>query len=119
MIFQRKHHTAFFGARQAALDSANNPLESFLFGVTREDRFDAALFHQLIEVFDGAPAASIDAKARNAERVANLNAFFGVLDLAGDFVGVRTKECLVRGKTGETDAFAEGLALELLKINAV
>src|ERR1043166_210034 len=119
MILQREHHAAFFGACQTSFDSPDHPFKAFFLRVARKDGFDTPLFHQLVEVFDRSPAASVDAQAGDAHCVTDLDALLRVLDFASHLVGIGRKERLMRGEADETYAFAESLTLEFLEISTM
>src|SRR5437762_11724214 len=79
IVFQREDDTAFRSLRQTPLNSLDTPLETLLFGVTVEDRFDTAIGHQGVEI-NRVPAAGVDANAWNAKMIRDLNASLGTLD---------------------------------------
>ena len=118
VVFQSEHHAAFLGFGEAALDAFDAPLEALFLRVAGQDRLDAAVLHQLVEVLRGAPAAGVDADARAAEFVSDLDALLGVLDVLGEFLGLRLHEALVRGDAANLEAVAEGVALELAQVGA-
>src|SRR5438132_560607 len=84
---------AFRSLRQTPLNALDTPLETLLFGVTVEDRFDTPIGHQGVEI-NRVPAAGVDANGWNAKLIGDLNAFLRVLDVFADHLRLWTHEVL-------------------------
>jgi hypothetical protein len=116
MILEGQHHAAFLRLWQAALDAFDAPLEAFLFGVAREHWLDPPVLHQLIEVLRRPPPPRVDADRGTAQLVGDLDALLRVLDVLGEFVGLRLHKALVRGHAGNGQPVEEGVTLELAQV---
>src|SRR5206468_9131593 len=108
---------ALFGFRETALNAVHTPLETFLFGVTGQDRFDAAVGHERVEI-NRVPASGVDADARDAELISDLNALLRVLDIFTDHFRFRTDEILVSGEADQIDAVGKRAALQFVAVSA-
>jgi hypothetical protein len=79
--------------------------------MTRQDRFDAAVLHQLIETLRRAPTTGVDADTRGAEFILDLEALVGVLHISRNFVFLGTDKTLVRGQANQIHAIEERVPL--------
>src|SRR6266498_4140947 len=117
MIFQGENHAALFGFRETALDAVNTPLEAFLLSVAVQDGFDAAVRHEGVEIHR-VPASGVDADARDAELISDLDAFLRVLDILTDHFRFRADEILVSGEADQINAVGKRAALQFVAVRA-
>ena len=105
-----QHRSALLRFTHARLQALDAPFETVIFGMAGKDGFDAAGFHEIVEVFDGIPAAGIDADARDAQFVGDIEAFESVIDFFLTIGGVGLDEILVNGQADERDTVPEGMS---------
>src|SRR5207302_2735770 len=117
MIFQREDHAAFLRFGQATVNAVDTPLESFLLSVAGDDRLEAAIRHERIEIHR-VPAAGVDANARDAELIGDLEAFLRVFDVLTYGFGFRTDKVLMRPKADQIDTAREVEPFQFVTIRA-
>jgi hypothetical protein len=119
VVFEAEQDAALGGFGEARLDAVDAPLETLVLGMTWEDGFLAAGFHELIERADGVPASGVEADAGDAEFVGDFDAFMGVFDLLPAVFGVGVDEILMDREADEVDALAEGVAFKCLQVGSM
>jgi hypothetical protein len=111
-----ENHAALLGLEQALLDAVDDPLEAVFFGVAGQDRLDAAIGHQFVEVPARAPSAGVEADDRNAESVSGLNLPQRQVDVLLAFLFIWRDEPLMCRHTAEIQAVDECVTFDLLQV---
>src|SRR5213075_1805794 len=107
------NHTAFLGFGQTPLNAVQTPLKTFFFGVAGQDRFDAAVGHEGVEI-DRVPASGVDPNAGDAELIGDLNALLRVLDIFTDNFRFRADKILVSREADQVNAVGKREPLQFV-----
>src|SRR5215204_2711181 len=104
MVFQRKNDPSLCCEFNASGDRFNAPFETVLLLVSFKDGLDTTRFHQVVEGLDCFPPARVQADARNAECIGDLDAFFGMINPLLPFSFVGRDEVLMDREADEIDS---------------
>lgn len=115
MVFEAEGDTAFFRFGDEGGDGIDDPGEAVFIVVTGEGLFDTFVFHEVIEIFRGAPGAGVDAHGGDTEAIGLFDLGEGFVDIGLAFFFVGREKALVGGEAHEVEAEGEGALFDFLK----
>ena len=116
VILQTHRHATALGRFEALPQAVDHPLEAALVVIALERRFDALVFHQLVEILAGAPGAGVHPHGGDAHGIGQFNAPDGVVDVLLAHLLVRRQKSLMGGEAAQVQAEQESPALEPLEV---